>query len=461
MIANFATARAMLAAVVVGFCMPSFAQISPRDVPLDAITREPFFFSRCDVAGAACCEPDSEVKTNHCHKGLGCDISTNTCSACGGDGQPCCDGDFTGFSGRGYTGVLRDPKERIESCNKGFSCDARLATDGVSWIGSRVCRACGTKEGGACCPPDVRYGVGRCTADPTLIGSRLTCDDPYKGDRGTCVACGSEGQPACAEGQRCFGTSVEIDGVCRPCGRVGQPTCENGSPCEAMSAPKPITGEICVPAGRQGQICLPGKFCDFDLVCNASNICESCGGWMQACCAAPQQPCGEGPCTNGKCLTKPRTLVCKEYADRAVAQSREYLTRQCDEADDRWQTNYENHYNWCMDMDPDTTIMDRETSIREGMLARCQTYPVPGAKPPPGEVCAVTAMLLIEECLNLDGSPSQYLDPNSISIPGCGSDEDRAVERAKLNASAYNPVDEPAPGACTYSVSVEPGCGCL
>jgi hypothetical protein len=160
-------------------------------------------WNRCDTPGSPCCRADSEVKTPHCHKGLGCNLTTNQCERCGGPGQVCCDGHFTGFSLKGYTGFLLDPSERISTCDPGLRCDATLAPDGISWVGTRRCQSCGTKTGGPCCAPDTSYGLGRCFTDATS-GDRLVCNDPWAGALGACVPCGKwAGQPACIGGPPC------------------------------------------------------------------------------------------------------------------------------------------------------------------------------------------------------------------------------------------------------------------
>src|SRR5262245_12405780 len=123
----------MLAALAAVSCSPIARMFDTR-------VHEMF---RCSQPGNRCCDPDSSVKVKHCHKGLGCNITTGKCETCGAAGQPCCDGHFTGFSLLGYSGFLLDPDERIESCNPGTSCDAHLAPGGESWTGTRTCQGCG------------------------------------------------------------------------------------------------------------------------------------------------------------------------------------------------------------------------------------------------------------------------------------------------------------------------------
>jgi len=262
---------------------------------------------RCDTPGSACCGPDGEVKTKHCHKGLGCDVATGKCAVCGAPGQPCCDGDFTGFSLKGYTGFLLDPTERIESCDTGASCDARLAPDGVSWLGTRRCQGCGTRRGASCCAPDVRYALGRCFADATS-GARLVCDDPWAGERGACVPCGRwHGDRACMSGYPCDDGLVEQDGLCVTCGYPEMPTCDRGDPCRGGQSVPNRSFSRCVAAGGANQPCLPGGGCSYQgMFCNARRICELCGDGGQPCCppasGTPGPPCRVGECRNDRCF---------------------------------------------------------------------------------------------------------------------------------------------------------------
>jgi hypothetical protein len=261
-------------------------------------------YQKCDSIGNACCAPDSEVKTQHCHQGLGCNITTNKCDACGVPGQPCCDGDFTGFSLKGYNGILLDSKERIESCNAGSTCDARLSSDGKTWDGSRTCKACGTKENAACCAPDVRYALGRCFSDSTS-GKSLTCNDPWAGAEGICIPCGSKvNEIACMQGRPCADRLVEQNGVCVFCGEVGNPVCDVGEPCYNRSVPNKSYTQ-CVAAGGANQPCFKDGTCGYrGMFCNAKKICELCGDGGQICCPTQvaDRPCNVGACVNNRCF---------------------------------------------------------------------------------------------------------------------------------------------------------------
>jgi hypothetical protein len=226
------------------------------------------FAYKCDVPGSRCCRPDASVKTRHCHKGLGCNTSTDQCEACGGPGQVCCDGDFTGFSRKSYIGFLLDPAERIASCNPGARCDAIPAADGVSWIGTRRCQSCGNNLAGPCCAPDNQYALGRCLRD-AKTGNRLVCarhrgrrNDPLAGAGANCVECGKANQPRClTAGERaCDDGLVERHGMCVPCGGAGMPTCDHGEPCPDLHSVPDRSFTECLPAGG-GKCCPDGMHC--------------------------------------------------------------------------------------------------------------------------------------------------------------------------------------------------------
>lgn len=442
----------------------------PASAQVDRINRHvapPLAQTLCNTAGAACCAPDSVVKTEHCHRGLGCDMASHTCQICGGPGQSCCDGHLTGFSLTGFTGVPADPTEKVESCSgRGVSCDARLDPDGSNWVGTRKCSTCGTREGGACCPPDVRHALGRCGKDASS-GTELTCSDPYAGASGTCIRCGlQEGDPACMEGRACGQGLNDVDDVCRRCGLVGQPTCDVGNPCFGAAIPDPSSPSraTCVAAGNVNEWCLPQAFCSYqDLTCNAQNKCERCGAFGQACCtpSASRPACeADTPCTNGRCLTRTERMNCDEYAWKAVDQSAEWFDRQCGEASDRWQTNYQNHFAWCMSVG--SARAARETLQRAGPLSQCSTNSPRRSEQPQraaGEQCLASAILSVDDCFNADGTESQYRDAGSTRTTGCGSTVDSATQRAKA-ATTFPLADEPAPGLCTFSVEAVSACLC-
>lgn len=254
--------------------------------------------------GSRCCAADSEVPSLHCGAGAGCNVATGLCEVCGGPGQPCCDGPLTGFSGKCYSSVL-NPKA-CESCDEGATCDARLS--GGKWVGSRICSACGTNLGKACCAPDVRYAVYRCSRD-TATGRRMDCTDPYAG--GTCELCGALDQLPC--GNNCDEGLAPKGDRCVPCGALGQPSCDGD--CKPGLAEDRMGN--CVPrCGHEGEAC-----CDFGcragfLRCTAG-VCRHAGLQDEPCLAGDN--CGAATdsfpltCRDNKCQRLLHTKgVCEE-----------------------------------------------------------------------------------------------------------------------------------------------------
>lgn len=264
--------------------------------------RDYYIPQKCDAAGDPCCSADGEVKTDHCHKGLGCNITTGQCEACGAPGQACCDGHFTGFSLRGYTGILLDDTERIESCDAGARCDARFSEE--KWLGTRTCQACGTQEGGSCCNPDVRYALGRCFTD-ARSNTPLTCNDPWTNSGGICLPCGrTDGEIACMTARPCADGLIEKDGYCRVCGGIGQPPCDYGEPCRVDQSVPNKSFTQCVPAGGPGQPCLANGGCNYQrMFCNSKKVCEVCGEGGAVCCPPSEgRQCTVGECRNNVCF---------------------------------------------------------------------------------------------------------------------------------------------------------------
>src|SRR5262245_45357288 len=85
------------------FNFPDLLQTRLKDSAYADVWPPGSWFFRCGGLGEACCRAP-EASQNipafgplvGCNKGLGCDITTNTCVAnCGGAGQVCCDGPET------------------------------------------------------------------------------------------------------------------------------------------------------------------------------------------------------------------------------------------------------------------------------------------------------------------------------------------------------------------------------
>lgn len=157
----------------------------------------------------------------------------------------------------------------------------------------------------------------------------------------------------------------------------------------------------------------------------------------------------------------PRHAQCETYARTAVTQAEEYFSRGCGQPSDRWQTSYDNHFNFCMG--PHGGIAEKETRARKGTLSQCRTInPLPGAPGGAiGGVCNMSATVRNTQCLNADGTPSSILAPGSLTAVGCGVDQNAALTAAKENFTNQAAIaDDPTPGACTYTAEVVQGCLC-
>lgn len=159
----------------------------------------------------------------------------------------------------------------------------------------------------------------------------------------------------------------------------------------------------------------------------------------------------------------PRVAVCKNYANNAVSQATEYFSRRCGDGSNRWQTSWENHFDFCMG--PDGNIIDKEDRARRGVLSQCRTInPMQGAGTPPNPdqgACNVSVVLHNDVCQNADGSPSSYFDPGTYTAVGCGADAAQALAAVKASASQSMLLAEsPAPGACTFTTQTMDGCAC-
>ncbi len=147
------------------------------------------------AAGDACIPPSTSEPISHCRNGLGCNWSSDTCGACGGVGQPCCDGPSTPFGGVCVVNPV-NPSAGCPVCNTG-SCGA-----------NHVCQACGTIVNGPCCPPDESDVFASCRTP----GVTCSFTDPGM-TQGTCGACGGPNQPVCNDGT-CEGGLLASDETC-------------------------------------------------------------------------------------------------------------------------------------------------------------------------------------------------------------------------------------------------------
>ena len=270
----------------------------PLQPPVLLATERPSFFALCGALGESCCRPPGSPSSPGvgpvvaCDQNLGCNITTNTCvSPCGGVGQVCCDGPDTRATKWTPDGKLYSPNtwNMREMCDGG-ACDPA----------SHRCFACGTTDGGACCPPDAAQATARC------VGERLHCEfAPGTFARsGTCRACGIRGREPCPWG--CDNGLGVRGGLCDICGGEGQPRCDNGCspglgiaqglcracgnlnqiPCDSGCRPGlGVRSGLCVACGTAGQAaCDAGCKAGTRLV---NGVCVACGGLNQV------------PCTGG------------------------------------------------------------------------------------------------------------------------------------------------------------------
>ena len=112
--------------------------------------------------------------------------------------------------------------------------------------------------------------------------------------------------------------------------------------------------------------------------------------------------------------------------------------------------------------------------------ARCvatKPRPTPAPTPPPSmtppmsetpppmsmtPVCSNSVYMTVQNCLNVDGTPSQIITPGSISIWGCSNSTTNAKNNAAggLALHGFCVSDSPRAGCCTYSMQSFAGCYC-
>lgn len=140
--------------------------------------------------------------------GRGVQSGTNRCTACGGSGQPCCDGVWCGGGG---------------CCDQTVdTCVANTATCGG---GQGKCFE-GACLGGGC------GGLGQ-----ACCGGGVGCTAPFSAcQANVCVGCGGPGEPCCpgnnTGGFWCSAGETCVSGSCATCGGNGQPCCA-GAECRA------------------------------------------------------------------------------------------------------------------------------------------------------------------------------------------------------------------------------------
>lgn len=193
----------------------------------------------CGLDGLRCCQtqPACAYGQNCCDdpNGSGLNRCADDCG-CGGPDQFCCPGS--------------------EACRDGFVC----------LEGS--CTACGG-EGEPCCAPagGQAGGSGPAAACRNVTGRsrELVCYG------GSCVACGEPGGPCCGQGEKCLGKNQDgevecLSGSCVACGLDGQPACSSGPECAKSHL---SSRGSCLRCGAENQPCCRGE--DGQQTCEARN----------------------------------------------------------------------------------------------------------------------------------------------------------------------------------------------
>ena len=242
----------------------------------------------CGHDGQACCKDldraGAVVGLPNCDTGFGCDVQANRCvAACGGRGQPCCDGPDT-MAPRGGASPMVQLVSKRPMCSTG-SCSKE----------THRCSTCGQLSGQACCQADAQRAVPTCPVEGLYC--RTTDADESKG---VCDQCGHAGEVPCP-GERCGSQLLAIDGVCVACGRIGLRVC-SGQVC-AVGAPDPFEQgpvQTCVACGALGQPACDFKTCREGQAYPGMALCASsarCGNYAAAV-ATTRRAISKG-CMNG------------------------------------------------------------------------------------------------------------------------------------------------------------------
>jgi hypothetical protein len=184
---------------------------------------------------------------------------------------------------------------------------------------------------------------------------------------------------------------------------------------------------------------------------------------------------------NTSCVTIPDPSIaafCTQYASDAFNQVATLRSRKlggaCAAIGGRWNEQQQPHYDWCVSVrgQPQSASWpDMERNIRNDVLAKCKPTtasgsvaapppPKPATPPPPPRVCAVNALVTVDQCYNVDGTPSQYYSPGSTQVSGCGTSEEEAVNAAKASLG-ISLADDPEPNSCTFTKQTWGGvCSC-
>lgn len=310
-------------------------------------------------------------------------------------------------------------------------------------------------------------GVAQSTSDWETNGRRE--------DLAKCTRCAAYAQEA---------VGAQEQNMANECCQAGDRWSPNGEGHRAwcMGAPQSIIDAETNARRRAVERCLnPCRTYTLEaLEAQRQNQSHSCGlvgdRWslnachhMAWCIGAPQAhidwEAGERKKQAGACVSPGRKAACEAYARKAISQ---FVTARgnsnCDRRDERrWHDNFQNHFGWCMAVD--TGEPPVQTKLREDELKRCASIPPASSSGPSGaEPCLVSVIVRNGECLNLNGTPSTIFQPGTRQVTGCGSDVEKATERAKIVFQAtgvcLSEGDEPAPGCCTFEEEPRQGCLC-
>jgi hypothetical protein len=415
----------------------------------------------CSLAGARCCPADASVSAEHCLGGnVGCNVATHQCEACGGPGQPCCDGPYSQFNAKNASYY----NSASATCNQPATCDAQ--NENGTWVGPRICEVCGMAEGGPCCPPDGVSALERCAQDTGVADVNLVCVPPAGGDRatrgGTCRACGGLGQPFCDSGKRpkCDDprNAPDAAGICNPCGRTDEPACLTDPPCDAR--PTDLNGKsydgwqvanidgICAPCGTLGNLACDHTTAGFTAPCDdgMSAPDPSAPAGIQKCVLAggDGMPCATGSHAGyGGC-----TLAAFQYCgeDKICHSSCGLKGQACCVTTDQFQLSV------CKDNDAKcgtdyVCVGCGYPGCGEPPAPPPPSDPPPPPPapppPPPPDQCLFWARAHTTTCTNLDGTPSTF----SLCVDACAGTYDAAMEAARTSLGFQVCLGD-APGCC-------------
>lgn len=216
----------------------------------------------CGGSAGACCY--SEGTPGVCNVDLACRASDHRCQTtgprpCGNTDERCC-----GLGDPGYPQGSNPPCPARPS-------DLRCASDGY-------CRACGHIGGSQPQP---------CCINNLCYDANSVCDRSVS-TRGTCVACGADGNPCCTGATPCSHAGSYCDaGICRPCGATNNACCTGTTPCSSPDDTcdtRPtvllmMPPNVCMTCGTVGHDCCPNTLTTIggSPACRDGSLCNSRG----------------------------------------------------------------------------------------------------------------------------------------------------------------------------------------